>query len=297
MQFVVVSGRSGSGKSTALQLLEDCGYTCIDNLPVSLLPALITQMKSVDNGKLFLAVGIDARNIGGDLSRYPSIIQACQLEASQFTTIFLDASNTVLLKRFSETRRKHPLSNDKTGLQQAIDSERAILEPVAALADITLDTSTLTLHELRSVIRKKVVGEDSKSAALSFESFGFKYGMPVDADFVFDVRCLPNPFWKPELRGFTGLEEPVQAFLSEQPEVMAMADDIAAYLSKWLPSFQANNRSYLTVAIGCTGGMHRSVFLAEHLTKVFKNTYGNVQVRHRQLAGQAQPIAHLVAKQ
>ncbi|WP_053980409.1 RNase adapter RapZ [Marinagarivorans algicola] len=290
MQFIVVSGRSGSGKSTALQLLEDCGYTCIDNLPVSLLPALIGQMKAADKGDLKLAVGIDARNIGGDLSRYPSIIKACNLESSQFTTIFLDASNTVLLKRFSETRRKHPLSDNSVGLKQAIDNERSILEPVANLADVTLDTSTLTLHELRSVIRKKIVGETRTTAALSFESFGFKYGMPVDADFVFDVRCLPNPFWKPELRSHTGLEAPVQAFLTEQPEVMSMIDDIAAFISKWLPAFQANNRSYFTVAIGCTGGMHRSVFIAEQLTRLFKSHYSNVQVRHRQLAGQAEPI-------
>lgn len=292
MQFVVVSGRSGSGKSTALQLLEDCGYTCIDNLPVSLLPALISQMKASDKGHLQLAVGIDARNIGGDLSRYPSIIKACDLAPSQFTTLFLDASNSVLLKRFSETRRKHPLSDNTVGLKQAIDNERSILEPVASLADFTLDTSTLTLHELRSVIRKKIVGETSNTAALSFESFGFKYGMPIDADFVFDVRCLPNPFWKPELRGHTGLEAPVQAFLSEQPEVMSMIDDIAAFISKWLPAFEANNRSYFTVAIGCTGGMHRSVFITEQLIKIFKTSYPNVQARHRQLTGQAQPITH-----
>lgn len=299
MQFVVVSGRSGSGKSTALQLLEDCGYTCIDNLPVSLLPALITQMKAADadKGNLRLAVGIDARNIGGDLSRFPSIIKACALSPSEFTTVYLDASNAILLKRFSETRRKHPLSDDRVGLKQAIDNERKILEPVAALADITLDTSTLTLHELRSVIRKKVVGEQTPGAALSFESFGFKYGMPIDADFVFDVRCLPNPFWKPELRNTTGQEAPVQTFLAEQPEVIAMIDDIANYLNKWLPAFQANNRSYLTVAIGCTGGMHRSVYIAEQLTERFKNTYGKVQVRHRQLSGQAQPVTHLVVQQ
>lgn len=292
MQFVVVSGRSGSGKTTALQLLEDCGFTCIDNLPVSLLPALITQMKATNNSKLKLAVGIDARNIGGDLSRYPSIIKACDLEPSMCTTIFLDASNAALLKRFSETRRKHPLSNDKISLKQAIDNEREILDPVAKLADITLDTSNLTLHELRSVIRKKVAGEQGQSAALSFESFGFKYGMPIDADFVYDVRCLPNPFWKPELRAHTGTEEPVKAFLASQPEVMAMIDDIANYLEKWLPAFQANNRSYLTVAIGCTGGMHRSVFVAETLAERFKDKFGIVQVRHRQLAGQAQPIPH-----
>ncbi len=295
MQFVVVSGRSGSGKSTALQLLEDCGYTCIDNIPVSLLPALITQMKNAGRDDLCLAVGIDARNIGGDLSRYPSIIKACALSPNEFTTIYLDATNTVLLKRFSETRRKHPLSNDKTSLKEAIESEKKILEPIAKLADITLDTSTLTLHELRSIVRKKIVAEETQGAALSFESFGFKYGMPIDADFVFDVRCLPNPFWKPELRGFTGQEPEVQKFLGEQPEVTEMINDIAAYLNKWLPSFQANNRSYLTVAIGCTGGMHRSVFIAEQLTHIFKNTYNKVQVRHRQLSGQAQPVTHRLA--
>lgn len=292
MQFVVVSGRSGSGKTTALQLLEDCGFTCIDNLPVSLLPALITQMKATNNSKLMLAVGIDARNIGGDLSRYPSIIKACDLEPAKCTTLYLDASNATLLKRFSETRRKHPLSNDKVSLKQAIEHEREVLEPVAKLADITLDTSTLTLHELRSVIRKKIAGEQGQSTALCFESFGFKYGMPVDADFVFDVRCLPNPFWKPELRNHTGTEEPVQDFLSSQPEVNAMIEDIGQYLQKWLPAFQANNRSYLSVAIGCTGGMHRSVFVAERLAERFKEQFSIVQVRHRQLAGQAQPIPH-----
>ena len=290
MQFVVVSGRSGSGKSTALQLLEDCGYTCIDNLPMSLLPALIQQMHAQDNAEMKVAVGIDARNISGDLSRYPSIIESCKLDPKSFTTVFLDASNSVILKRFSETRRKHPLSSDTIGLKQAIEKEQEILQPVASLADITLDTSTLTLHELRSIMRKKLVGDQQHNAALSFESFGFKYGMPVDADFVFDVRCLPNPFWKPALRNHTGLEPCVQSFLKEQPEVMAMASDISGYLEKWLPAFQANNRSYLTVAIGCTGGMHRSVFLAEHLCHHFKEHYNNVQVRHRQLAGQAQPI-------
>lgn len=291
MQFVVISGRSGSGKSTALQLLEDAGFTCIDNLPVGLLPALLAQVaqaNTVDNLKF--AVGIDARNIGKDLSRFPEILAASQSELTQFSIVYLDASNQILIKRFSETRRKHPLSDKTTGLQEAIQAEQKILEPVARMADITIDTSGLNLHELRSVIKKQVVGNDHGSLALMFESFGFKFGVPVDADFVFDVRSLPNPFWQPDLRLLTGLEPEVTAFLREQPEVEAMRHDIATFLAKWIPSFAQNNRSYLTIAIGCTGGMHRSVFLAERLGEHFQQQYDNVQMRHRQLAQANNPV-------
>jgi RNase adapter protein RapZ len=289
--LVIVSGLSGSGKTTALQLLEDSGYTCIDNLPVSLLPALISQTKAEAPAAFKLAVGVDARNIGGDLQRFPSILQACALSRSDYTVIYLDAQADVLLKRFSETRRKHPLSSGSRSLQEAIVLEKTILQPLAAVADLSFDTSAMTLHELRSVLRKKVIGSQSGQAALSFESFGFKYGVPADADFVFDVRCLPNPFWQPTLRNHTGEEDLVAEFLRAQPEVMAMVQDIQDYLSKWLPAFEANNRSYLTVAIGCTGGMHRSVFVANALATFFKSRYPTVHVRHRQLSGQAEPIA------
>lgn len=281
MRLVVISGRSGSGKTTALQLLEDMGYTCIDNLPVSLLPALVHQAAASADYKF--AIGIDARNIDGDLSRFQKVIHNSQSQGTPCTVVYLDATSSVLLKRFSETRRKHPLSNKTRILEEAIIAEQSILKPIAEVADITLDTSHLSLHDLRSAIKKLVVGSEQDSTAVLFESFGFKYGLPVEADFVFDVRCLPNPFWSAELRKQSGLEPGVIEFLSQQAPVQAMLDDIAAFLHKWIPQFQQNNRSYLTIAIGCTGGMHRSVYLCEQLGQRFSGLYSNVQTRHRQL--------------
>ncbi len=285
MEFVVISGRSGSGKTTALQLLEDSGFICIDNLPVNLLPTLITEVSEAPNSSsMKFAVGIDARNVGGDLSRFPEILEwALQKQNAHFTVVYLDASDQVLIKRFSETRRKHPLSNKTTGLREAIRSENTILDPVARVSDITIDTSNLTLHELRTAVKKKVAGAEGQGVALMFESFGFKYGVPVDADFVFDVRSLPNPYWQPELRAHTGLQTPVMDFLGSQPQVTSMYEDIVQFLEKWIPSFEQNNRSYLTIAIGCTGGMHRSVYLADKLSAHFQKLYPNVQTRHRQL--------------
>ncbi|MCR6650655.1 MAG: RNase adapter RapZ [Cellvibrionaceae bacterium] len=285
MEFVVISGRSGSGKTTALQLLEDSGFICIDNLPVNLLPTLITEVSQAANSQTMkFAVGIDARTVSGDLSRFPEILEwAQQKQDARFTVVYLDASDQVLIKRFSETRRKHPLSNKTTGLREAIRAENAILDPVARLSDITIDTSNLTLHELRSAVKKKVAGAEGQGMALMFESFGFKYGVPVDADFVFDVRSLPNPYWQPDLRAHTGLQTPVMDFLAAQPQVTSMYEDIVQFLEKWIPSFEQNNRSYLTIAIGCTGGMHRSVYLADKLSTHFQGLYANVQTRHRQL--------------
>lgn len=285
MEFVVISGRSGSGKTTALQLLEDSGFICIDNLPVNLLPTLITEVSQAANSQTTkFAVGIDARTVSGDLSRFPEILEwAQQKQDARFTVVYLDASDQVLIKRFSETRRKHPLSNKTTGLREAIRAENAILDPVARLSDITIDTSNLTLHELRSAVKKKVAGAEGQGMALMFESFGFKYGVPVDADFVFDVRSLPNPYWQPDLRAHTGLQTPVMDFLAAQPQVTSMYEDIVQFLEKWIPSFEQNNRSYLTIAIGCTGGMHRSVYLADKLSTHFQRLYTNVQTRHRQL--------------
>lgn len=286
MEFVVISGRSGSGKSTALHLLEDSGFICIDNLPINLLPSLITEASQAnDRNSMKFAVGIDARNISGDLSRFPEILLwAQQQRDAKFTVVYLDASDTILIKRFSETRRRHPLSNQKIGLEEAIHAESEILEPVARLSDITVDTSNLTLHELRTAIKKKVAGEHSEGLALMFESFGFKFGVPVDADFVFDVRSLPNPYWQAELRAKTGQEAEVVQFLTEQPQVEEMLADLCQFLEKWIPSFEQNNRSYLTIAIGCTGGMHRSVYLAEKLSQHFQQNHKNVQTRHRQLS-------------
>ena len=284
MRFIVVSGRSGSGKSSALHLLEDEGFTCIDNIPVALLPALIEQVHQENSPeKQKIAIGIDARNINSDLERLADTISNSHLSNDQYEIIFLDASKDVLLKRFSETRRRHPLSNESINLSEAIDKEKNILAPIVALADLTIDTSGLSLHQLRSAVKRLVVGKESQGVAIELTSFGFKYGMPIDVDFVFDVRCLPNPHWEPKLRTLTGKDQEVITFLQSEPEVNEMLEDILKFIKKWVPAFEANNRSYLTIGIGCTGGMHRSVYLCELIANNLKNDYKNVQVNHRQI--------------
>lgn len=280
MRFLIITGRSGSGKSSALHLLEDEGYTCIDNIPVSLLPDLIAH---VGKSGQKTAIGIDARNIDSDLSQLKTVLDNSVLPQDDYKVIYLDTRKDVLLKRFSETRRKHPLSGKEIGLEEAIDKEQRILSPMADLADRIIDTSNFNLHELRSTIKNLVLDSTSPGMAITFTSFGYKYGVPIDADFVFDVRSLPNPHWEPNLRAKTGLEHEVIEFLNAQEEVQEMLNDIAHFISKWIPSFKNNNRSYLTVAVGCTGGMHRSVYLCEKLASRVKNEYGNVQARHRQL--------------
>lgn len=281
MRFLVVSGRSGSGKSSALHLLEDEGFTCIDNIPVTLLPTLIGYIKSESTRKF--AIGIDARNIDGDLGDIDSMLTNSGIPVSEYKVIFLDTQKDILLKRFSETRRKHPLSNDETGLDEALEKERNILTPMVQMADAIIDTSTFSIHELRSTIRRMVVGNNAQSMAIMVVSFGFKYGCPTDADFIFDVRSLPNPHWEPSLRLKTGLEKEVQDYLSGQEKVAAMLHDLQDFFKRWIPSFEQNNRSYLTIAIGCTGGMHRSVYLGERLGEFLKQHFKHVQVRHRQL--------------
>ncbi len=281
MRFLVISGRSGSGKTTALHLLEDEGFTCIDNIPVTLLPMLIDYISKQSAQKF--AIGIDARNLDADLSLLEGILQNSKIPANDYKVIYLDTQTEVLFKRFSETRRKHPLSDENTALSEALEKERAMLAPIVHISDITIDTSSLNLHELRSTIRRLVVGNESQGMAIMFTSFGFKYGAPTDADFVFDVRSLPNPHWDSALRLKTGLEQEVIDYLSSQDEVSDMLDDIGGFIGKWIPSFQNNNRSYLTIAIGCTGGMHRSVYVCERLAERLKPVYKNVQVRHRQL--------------
>lgn len=287
MQIFIISGRSGSGKTSALNLLEDEGFTCIDNLPVSLLPALIDQVRHRNQTEsLRLAIGIDARNIDSDLGVLPSLFETVKTEHDRFKILYLDTSKDILMRRFSETRRRHPLTDQDTGLRAAISEEDLILAPVAALADVTIDTTNLNLHELRSAVKRQLVGTESQGIAITLTSFGFKFGMPVDSDFVYDVRCLPNPYWEPSLRGFSGLESPVQDYLAKQSEVCSMSDDIESFAKKWIPEFEKNNRSYINIAIGCTGGMHRSVYLAERIAKSLKAVYKNVQTQHRQLSTQ-----------
>jgi UPF0042 nucleotide-binding protein len=283
MRLVVISGRSGSGKSTALHVLEDEGFYCIDNLPAGLLGPLVEQMQQEGYPTLKgIAVSIDARNTGRDLALFPAMLAKAR-ELMDCEIIYLDARRSTLIKRFSETRRKHPLSNNDTDLTQAIDAEKDLLAPIADLASLTIDTSNLNLYQLRDLVLGRVARQANAEVSLLFMSFGYKHGIPVDADLVFDVRCLPNPYWKQELRAWTGRDQPVIEFLDAEPEVQAMLEDIRNFLQKWLPSFKQNRR-YLTVAIGCTGGQHRSVYLCEKLQQQFLQQYEYTQVRHRELA-------------
>ncbi len=284
MKLVVVSGRSGSGKSTALQALEDIGFYCIDNLPALLLPDLVTQMSTNNDHPARVAVSIDARNLRSNLQQFPTLYkQLCEEGNAHFELLFLDAAEATLLKRYSATRRKHPLSDDSQGLQSAIQSEKLLLEPIADLADIRIDTTRLSLYELRDTIKLRIAQRRDQALSVQFESFGFKHGVPLDVDLVFDVRVLPNPYWVPDLRGFNGREQPVIDFLNNEADVAEMLADISGYLQRWLPRYAENNRSYVTIGIGCTGGQHRSVFIAEQLTHEFSASMDNVHVRHREL--------------
>jgi len=283
MKLTIISGRSGSGKSTLLHILEDRGYYCIDNLPASLLPALADRISNDDTNLPNVAVSIDARNISADLQQAPEIISELQARELPTEIIFLDANSQTLLKRFSESRRKHPLSNESTDLYEAIDIESALLKSISMMANFVIDTSNMSLHQLRDLVKNRLLENNETRMALLFQSFGFKNGVPVDADLVYDVRCLPNPYWDIALRSLTGLHIDVAKFLDSQEEVQEMTDDIRDYLEKWLPKYESNNRSYITVAVGCTGGQHRSVYISEKLKKYFSSKIKNVQIRHRDL--------------
>lgn len=284
MKLIIISGVSGSGKSTALNVLEDQDYYCIDNLPVSLLPDFAVKMGAFPGqlGKL-AAVGIDARNPALDLSRFPKILDTLKTAGVDCEVIYLDADDEVLLKRFSETRRKHPLSDDQLSLQDAIHQERLLIQPIIDRADLYLDTTQRNVHQLRDLIRERIQGEQSSGMSILFESFGFKHGIATDADFVFDARCLPNPHWEAKLRALTGRDKPVAAFLEGQTLVESYFEQIKTMMNNWIPCFEADNRSYLTIAIGCTGGQHRSVYLIERLGQHFRQGRDHVIIRHRDL--------------
>jgi UPF0042 nucleotide-binding protein len=285
MRLVIISGRSGSGKTSALNILEDVGFTCIDNLPASLLSELVTQLKD-EPGKneLTLAVGIDARNLVGDLSKIPHMLNDIEDTGVAVDVIFLQARRNDLLRRYSETRRKHPLNSESISLKEAIELEKEMLTPISDISDRTIDTSGLSLHQLRDLIKNTVVPDNRESMSILFESFGFKRGVPSDSDFVFDVRCLPNPYWKLELRTQTGNDPEVIEFLESQVDVASMLADIIGFLTRWIPKFQTNNRSYMTVSIGCTGGQHRSVYLANRLYEHFSQQQPFVKVVHKELS-------------
>ena len=284
MRLVIISGRSGSGKSSALHVLEDLGFYCIDNLPIALLPALMSETEGEERLSR-VAVSIDARNLPHAFSHINEVLNQFQHEEFQLDVVYLDAVDEVLLQRFSATRRKHPLTGPDVPLSEALLREKELLSPIADIADLALDTTHMSVHELRSQIKLRVAGKAGNDIAILFESFGFKHGVPIDADYVFDVRNLPNPYWDPALRIYTGRDAGIIAFLEKEPNVVAMREDIARFVERWLPSFIDANRSYLTIAIGCTGGQHRSVYMAETLAARFKEQYENVQIRHRELNG------------
>ncbi|MBF7730300.1 RNase adapter RapZ [Pseudomonas sp. N040] len=285
MRLIIVSGRSGSGKSTALDVLEDNGFYCIDNLPAGLLIELAERaLLNTDLMQPQVAVSIDARNLPSQLERFPELLEEVRAKHIHCDVVYLDSDDDTLLKRFSETRRRHPLTSDTRSLAEAIKDESILLGPIADLADLKLDTTHLNLYQLRDSIKLRLLNKPEPGTAFLVESFGFKRGMPVDADLVFDVRCLPNPYWKADLRNLSGKDREVIDYLNGQADVEEMFDDIFAYLSKWLPRFAASNRSYVTIAIGCTGGHHRSVYLAERLGAALKPGLKNIQVRHRDLS-------------
>lgn len=283
MRLVVVSGRSGSGKSTALHLLEDNGYYCIDNLPAGLLPELAKQVNNTGLNLPKVAISIDARNLPSDLERFPELLQQVREAGIQCDILFLAATDEVLIKRFSETRRKHPLTNGTHSLGEALAAELRLLEPIIDLAGLKIDTSHLNLYQLRDLLKQRLLGSQSHGTSVMIQSFGFKRGVPVDSDLVFDVRCLPNPYWKAELRPYSGRDPQICDYLQAQPEVQEMYDDIHQFLSKWLPRYAAGERSYMTISIGCTGGHHRSVYLTERLVKELSSSIPNLLIRHRDL--------------
>ncbi len=287
-QLVIISGRSGSGKSTALHVLEDAGYYCIDNLPAGLLPQLVAQaIASGEQSLRRIATGIDARNLSSDLKDFANILARLP-ETVVARVVYLDAADDILLRRFSETRRRHPLTHDLRSLPEALAEERRLLQNIADSASLNVDTSQLTVHELRDRINRSIVN-DSEGMALTIESFAYRHGLPPQADIVFDVRCLPNPHWVEALREQTGRDRGVIEYLDGEAEVVAMLDDLRAYLERWLPRFAGTNRSYITVAVGCTGGQHRSVFVSERLYAHFRDRFPVVQLRHRELEAPRAP--------
>ena len=284
LRLIIVSGLSGSGKSVALRVLEDLGYYCIDNLPVSLLIAAVEEFRQSNaNTAKQLAVGVDARNRAQNLDALPDLLNQLRLQGIVTDIIFLHANDEILLQRYRESRRRHPLAEQGSQLRVAIAAERKILTEMQLSADLIIDTSQSSIYELAEVIRSRVDQREIKSLSVLIESFGFKIGIPSDADFVFDLRSLPNPYWTVELRGLTGLDLEVQDFLDSQDKFAAMCEDISSFLARWIPHYIDANRGYLTVALGCTGGQHRSVHMTEKIAAALRKHHDPVLTRHNSL--------------
>jgi len=278
MQLIVVSGRSGSGKTIALRVLEDLGYYCVDNLPIALLPTLVhAVMAQYDR----IAISIDVRNLPENSEELLESLDFLPAEVEP-EILFIDADDQTLLQRFGETRRLHPLSQKELPLTDALQLEHKLLEPIMERANWRIDSSHLSLHQLSEQVAERVLGRAQKKLIIVFQSFGFKYGLPKDADFV-DARILPNPHWQPELKLLSGLDDDVQRYFRQQPLVAKYIHQVENFLATWIPHFQRSNRSYLTIATGCTGGQHRSVYITEQLAERFRHTAINVQVRHREI--------------
>jgi UPF0042 nucleotide-binding protein len=287
MELIIISGLSGAGKSVALRTLEDIGYVCIDNLPLFLLHDLALGLKQTrpegGDGRGGTAIGIDARSGPELLDQVPGVIDTLKAQGIAIRVIFLEADTPTLVTRFSETRRKHPLTGAERPLAEAIELERRLLQPLRRVAATQIDTSSTNVHELKELVRESLNRRGRGQAPVLLQSFGFKNSIPSAADFVFDLRCLPNPHWQPALRPLTGMDQEVAAFLERSPEAMQMRDDLIAFLDRWVPRLETDGRSYLTIAIGCTGGRHRSVYMVEALRRHFEAQGHQILVRHREL--------------
>jgi RNase adapter protein RapZ len=284
MRLIIVSGLSGSGKSVALHMLEDIDFYCVDNIPAALLKPFISHtVRGMGDTYPRTAVGLDARNRANEIETIPALVGELRRSGIDCEVLYLHAAEQVLLKRYAETRRKHPLVTGDVSLREAIASERKLLEPIITAADWVIDTSNMSVHALREIIRERIDRRTDGRLSLMFESFGYKHGIPGDADFVFDVRSLPNPYWEHELRALTGRDAAVIAYLSKHASVRTMIADLTGFLTQRIGEFSQANRSYLTIAIGCTGGQHRSVYIAEQLAEHFRKAHPQVLTRHDSL--------------
>ena len=285
MNLVIVSGLSGSGKTVALHTLEDAGYFCVDNLPVGLLPNFIDKMTN-SRPVLYdlIAVAIDARSGVDDMDHFETIINQIRARDILTEVLFLSADIKKLVSRFSETRRKHPLSKQGLPLVEVIELERNLLSNIYASADLKIDTSNLNVHDLRHTIISRLLPDGGKDLSILIQSFGFKHGLPADTDYIFDVRCLPNPHWEDDLQLLTGRDKAVIDYLESFATVNSMAESINDFLNTWIPYFKEENRSYMTISIGCTGGQHRSVYLVDKIADELQKNQFNASVHHRDLA-------------
>lgn len=285
MQLIILSGLSGSGKSIALHTLEDMGFYCIDNLPCFLLQDLALGLhETLDPAFGKTAVGIDARGNLAALRQLPELMRTARERGIDCRVLFLETQLETLIQRYSETRRRHPLTADDRSLREAIQLEQKFLEPLRQHADLVIDTTKTNVHELRDRVRDWLLGGASPRISILLTSFGFKHGVPSDVDFVLDVRCLPNPHWEAELRTLTGRDAEVARFMECSPEALEMRADILAFFERWIPRFETDGRSYLTIAIGCTGGQHRSVYMIERLGEHLESLEHRVIIRHRELS-------------